>query len=86
MQCVYRTPIVCQRLWVRGTYRSADGFSVCELALLRSSICITAAGLVLYAMLIYPIFADFIRYLFFLSFFNLNTIITVIGLIRHLYE
>ena len=54
---------------------------MCELALLRSSMCITAAALVLYTMLIYPIFADFICYFFFLSFFNLNTIITVIGLI-----
>lgn len=56
-------------------------YSVCKLALLRSSTRITAAGLMLYAMLIYPIFADFIRCFFFLSFFNLNNIITVIGLI-----
>ena len=38
-----------------------------------------ATGLVLYAMLMYPVFADFIRCFFFLSFFNLNTVITVFG-------
>ena len=40
-----------------------------------------AVGLVLYAMLIYPVFTDFIRCFFFLSFFDLNTVITVVGLL-----
>lgn len=40
-----------------------------------------AVGLVLYASLMYPIFADFVRCFFFLSFFNINTLCLCLGVI-----
>lgn len=42
---------------------------------------VVAVGMVIYAMLSYSIFTDFIRCFFFLSFVNLNIVITIIGLI-----
>ena len=61
-------------------------YSVCVNWLYYASVRVShrrpiAVGLVIYAMLMYPIFADFIRCFFFLSFFNLNTVITVLGLL-----
>lgn len=40
-----------------------------------------AVGLVLYATLMYPIFADFVRCFFFLSFFSINTLCLCLGVI-----
>lgn len=40
-----------------------------------------AVGLVLYATLMYPIFADFVRCFFFLSFFSINTLWLCLGVI-----
>lgn len=40
-----------------------------------------AVGLVLYATLMYPIFADFVRCFFFLSFFSINTLYLCLGVI-----
>lgn len=59
-------------------------FSICAnwlyyAALKTSKEKAVAVGLVLYATLMYPIFADFVRCFFCLSFFSLNTICLCIG-------
>ena len=37
-------------------------------------------GLIIYATLVYQIFADFVRCFFFLSFFNINTLVLIFAL------